>query len=410
MPGRSPELVFRSRIWALRRWTLGLAFFAALTLQGAAAQSTVTAPPAEPTAAERMARALGHEQSALVNWVLDHSGPVNGIAFAGAYRLAYTITPAEAWWDNAGNGDLAWHDAPASNVHLRIFVLDRADGRLVDNLNLRVTLTDARGNSQPVAIAYGWYPLVNAYGGNIPIETDGSYTLRVAVVADTALDLHAPHTPPATDTPDEHLERITVADFAPVAISIEEISHLPLATATAAAAEPELLKPFNAALADAITAWWKQSACGAEKPAGDYFVAYALADPSQFGGRLRNLLDFSSKDNASLTLVVRDSRTGRILPGLHPKAALDGGDAGSAVGPELLAAAWHPWLTVYADQLRIRGRERYRLEVSFDAPGYRRWGKESQRFGAPVEIAFDDVSLKEGSASEQGSPKGKPTP
>ncbi len=85
-------------------------------------------------------------------------------------RVAFTITPAEGWWDKAGGGKLAWHDAPDDSVHLRIFVLDLADGRPIPGLNLRATLIDANGNQQSAPADFGWYPLINAYGGNVPIR------------------------------------------------------------------------------------------------------------------------------------------------------------------------------------------------------------------------------------------------
>ena len=100
--------------------------------------------------------------------MLANSGPLKGDIRAGELRIAFTITPAEGWWDKAGGGKLAWHDAPADNVHLRIFVLNLADGRMVPGLNLRATLIDANGNEQSVPVDFGWYPLINAYGGNVP--------------------------------------------------------------------------------------------------------------------------------------------------------------------------------------------------------------------------------------------------
>src|SRR5450755_1413615 len=180
-----------------RRVILSMALWLALTAVAVCAQApqasstpgkgASTPSPSAPASSAgndpglRLAQAQGRAESAAVDWVLDNSGPLHGDIHAGEFRVAFTITPAEGWWDKAGGGKLAWHDAPAYNVHLRIFVLDLADGRLVPGLHLRATLIDANGNEQAAPVAFGWYPLINAYGGNVPLVTDSSYTLRVEI-------------------------------------------------------------------------------------------------------------------------------------------------------------------------------------------------------------------------------------
>jgi hypothetical protein len=348
----------------------------------------------------QLARAQGRAETAAVDWVLANSGPLHGDRQAGEFRVAYTVTPAEGWWDKAGGGKLAWHDAPESSVHLRIFVLDVADGRLVPGLRLRATLTDANGNEQAVAIAYGWYPLINAYGGNVPLDADSSYTVRVAIDRD-ARD-------PADGAPSqEHLIRTTVAEFAPLAIAQNDVMLLPLATASVSAAEEaELLKPYDDALSAAITALWQQSASGAEQPSGDYFVAYALQG-SAMRPRVKNLFEFSGKDNVQLDILVRDSRTGRLIPGLHPLASLVAAD-GTGYEPEGMASIRHSWLDHYGRGFRLSRKAAYSLSVSFDAPGFRRWGSQSERFAAPAAVEFDNVTLMpEESKSEASKPEGK---
>ena len=41
--------------------------------------------------------------------------------------------------------------------------------------------TDANGNEQSVPVDFGWYPLINAYGGNFPLDADSVYALRVTI-------------------------------------------------------------------------------------------------------------------------------------------------------------------------------------------------------------------------------------
>jgi hypothetical protein len=315
---------------------------------------------------------------------------LKGDISAGEFRIAFTITSSEGWWDKAGGGKLAWHDAPDGNVHLRIFVLDRVDGRLVPGLTLRVTLIDDNGNEQSVPADFGWYPLINAYGGNVPLDTDGAYTLRVTVDP-----LQSHHVFAASG----RFERTTIAQFPPVQITEEAISKLPLATDAASASEAELLKPRTAALSAAITARWQQSVSGAEQPSGDYFVGFALnyaglSKPlSSTKFHLKNLIDPTGKDSVRVDLLPRDSRTGRLIPGLKPQASLVAAD-GKSNGPGELVLTWDQWLNHYGGNARIPRKGVYKLQVHFDAPGFRRWGRQSERFGAPADVEFDNLSLK----------------
>lgn len=335
----------------------------------------------------QLAQAQGQTETAALDWILAHSGPLTGDTQAGDFRIAFTVTPAEGWWDKADGGKLKWHDAPADNIHLRIFVMSLADGRLVPALNLRAVLIDANGNRQAAPVDFGWYPLLNAYGANVPLAADSSYILRVTVA------------PPASASPGGHCPPATIAEFPPIPIALDAVSQLPLATASASAIEAELLKPLNTALSKAITALWQQSISGEEKAAGDYFVSYALDRTGltlPLGNakvRLNNLLDFSGKADVRLMLLVRDSRTGRLIPGLKPVATLVASD-GKLYGPGAMPLSSDSWLTDYERTVRIARKDIYTLRVHFDAPGFRRWGRSEERFAQPVDVEFDNISLK----------------
>jgi len=363
-----------------------------------AAESNSTSPvppevdaPSKPGTPEqlRLVQQQGKADTAVVDWVLANS-QIKGDITAGDLRVAFTITPAEGWWDKAGGGKLAWHDPPEGNVHLRIFVLDREDGRLIPGLTLRTTLIDANGNEQSVPSDFGWYPLISAYGGNVPLDTDNNYTLRVTV--DPSQSHHALGA-------SARFERTTIAQFPPVPITQEAISKLPLATDAASVNEAELLKPCTAALSAAITALWQQSVSGAERPSGDYFVGYAL----NFAGlskplsnarfHLKNLVDPTGKDSVHLEILPRDSRTGRFIPGLKVQASLVAAD-GKSYGPGEMVLTWHQWLNHYGGNARVSRKGVYKLHVHFDAPAYRRWGRQLERFAAPVDVDFENLSLK----------------
>jgi hypothetical protein len=340
----------------------------------------------------QLAQQQGRAETAVLDWVLANSGPLKGDTRAGELRIAFTITPAEGWWDKAGDGKLAWHDAPEDNVHLRIFVLDAVDGRLMPGLSLRAALTDANGNERSVPVDFGWYPLINAYGGNVPIDSNSSYALRVSV--DPLSSHHA-------STVGNRFEHATIAEFPPLQVEMDAVLQLPLATATAFPSEAELLKPCNAGLSAAITALWQQSVIGAEKANGDYFVSYAFdyaGSAVQIAGsklHLKNLIEFTGKDNVRLNVLPRDSRTGRLIPGLKLHASLIATD-GKLYGPGELYLIRQSWLIYYGGDTRIPRNGFYKLRVHFDAPGFRRWGQQSERFAAPADVEFENVSLKPG--------------
>lgn len=344
------------------------------------AQSSALASsaPANPTASSlRPAQSLGQAESAVLNWVLANSGPLHGNAHVGAYRIAFTVTPAEGWWDKAEGGKLQWHDAPANNVHLRIFVASLDDGRLINGLTLRAVLIDSNGNRQSVPADFGWYPLINAYGGNVPLAADSNYTLRVTI--EPPFDPHSSH------------ERPTVVDFSPVPIAQEDVSHLALATAVAPATEAELLKPCIAALRPAITALWQHSISGAEKASGDYFVGYALGDPTA-SALIKNAFRSGGADKVRFAVLARDSRTGRLIPELNPQVEFVTAN-GKLYSPGVLTLQSQPWLMQYQGEAHISGRGLYTLRIHIDAPGFRRWGRASERFALPADVEFDELSL-----------------
>jgi hypothetical protein len=259
----------------------------------------------------------------------------------------------------------------------------------VPGLHLRATLIDANGNEQAAPVEFGWYPLIDAYGGNVPLSADSTYTLRVAIDKDET------NASPASPL-QERLTRTTFAEFLPVPVAQNDIMLLPLATASISTAkEAELLKPYNDALSASLTALWQQSPSGAEQPSDDYFIAYALA-------RLRTKLEFGGKDNVRLEVLVLDSRTGRLIPGLKPQATLAAPDGNIYDSGELPPTS-HAWLEDYGRSFRIPRKGLSTLNVSFDAPGFRRWGRQSARFAAPADVDFQNLSLDAEGSKSQGS-------
>jgi len=347
----------------------------------------------EPAAGEvpPLARAQGSSESAVLDWVLDTSGPLKGDTRVGAYRVAFTITPSEGWWDMGPAGSLVWHDAPPNAVHLRVFVMDRSDGREVHGLTVVATLLDDHGNEQPTPIAFGWYPLINAYGGNVSLSSDGGYRLRVSIIATTPRT-----TPPspgdASKQQNDIAARLTAVVFPEVNIRQGDVKQLALATETGFANDARLLKPRNDALSAAITSVWQQSSSGAEKATGDYFVAYALDDTSSEHGLAVLRKSFATRETTPVEVLVRDSRTGRPIPLLSPHVRLVSADNTPFDGGKLTPVR-RPWLNVYGRNLHVPRKGSYKLRVWFDAPSFRRWGRHSQRFAQAAEVEFDGLQL-----------------
>ena len=378
------------------RQAVTLALCLALLPAPAAGAETPDAPSAARASAADAgdpAKLQGQGDSAILDWVLANSGPFKGETLAGDLRVAYTITTAEGWWEKAAGGKLAWHEAPSNQVHLRVFVADRADGRLVPAFSVMAALIDANGNEQALPVSFGWYPLINAYGGNIAL-TDGSYRLRVRIA------VLAPREAQLALT-DEQLARgegvgsMAIAEFPAATFRQNDLMLRPPATEISAAAEAELLKPCNDALRASITALWQQSASGEEKSDGNYFVAYALeAAPSARMAALRRKRsrEFVGNENARVNVLVRDSRTGRPIPFLALRSSLE--TPGELHDQRPLVPMRHPWFHLYGRFLHLQRKTSYRLRVTLEAPDFRRWGRQSERFALPAEVVFENVALK----------------
>jgi hypothetical protein len=49
---------------------------------------------------------------------------------------------------------------------------------------------------------------------------------------------------------------------------------------------------------------------------------------------------------------------------------------------------WHPWLYHYGANWRVPGSGAYAVEVRFQPPAYRRYGRTGRRFADSVATAF----------------------
>lgn len=200
----------------------------------------------------------------------------------------------------------------------------------------------------------------------------------------------------------------------------------PTASARAEAASGSVVTASNAALDATVKTMWEQSNAGAEKTDGDYRIDYAveyseayweMTHGMQHGiphgtppGDLRYTVENerTTRRNAHIEVAPRDARNGNFLPGLQVSAVVIGPEGPVAPpmdepGPGAPTRAgdvpfmWHSWLFHYGQNWRVPGQGAYRLQVHFDAPTARRYGRQSgNRMAKPVDITFDDVTIKVG--------------
>jgi hypothetical protein len=106
----------------------------------------------------------------------------------------------------------------------------------------------------------------------------------------------------------------------------------------------------------------------------------------------------SAGENCHLEVIVASAADGRFLPGLTVRATLAHED-GHEVGPTDIPFVWHPGLYHYGRNLQLPGDGSYTLTVAVDPAG---WPRHDERNGArfrdPVEVRFEDVELRTGSA------------
>ena len=309
----------------------------------------------------------------------------------GEYHIACLLSAPEGFYQPSGAG-LSWQ-APSGGAHLRVIVRDGSDGRVVPELTVRATVLGSGGEqAKPVALPFGWYPLLNGYGENISLPGHSSFTIRVEI---DPPDFHR-HDPYNGD----RFTKPTVAEFAGL--------HLPggglgASLGNRESAQLALAKKQGDAFQETLDEMFQQATDGAQKQVGDYVVAVAVEyaeawwfyrDPQHFDYKYEE--ETSAKHNSHIEIAPRDARTGRFLPTGNVRATLRGPD-GVSLGTVREHFMWHPWLYHYGDNWRVPAGGKYQIVARFEPPPYRRYGRAAgRRFARPVEVAFDQVEIKTG--------------
>ena len=355
-----------------------------------------------------LARKQGYATELALKWLMARTDPA-AQQHAGEYEVAYTLSAPEGWYAPASTD---WQPpAAGATAHLRVFVRDGADGRIVPGLHVRATFTDGTGREVLAQeLPYGWYPMVSGYGDNISLAP-GAYRLRLRVSA-MPFRRHDPYN-------GDRLSHEAEAEFASVKLPQALPGQPPLTQAEEK--DTTLANAQGDAYHETTLAMYKQATDGKDKPLGDYHVGYAIEYaeaywyfpaiengnahaahtaqlPSEPSGRLRYTGDVeaSARRNGHVEIAVLEERTGRFMPGLQVTGTLTDAQ-GNDFGKKDVPFMWHPWLYHYGENWRVSGDGTYRLRVHADAPPYRRYGRETGKALAnAIDTDFENVKILAG--------------
>ena len=366
--------------------------------QGGRASPAIEPPMAMSNEADKeqldLAREQGRAEGEALRWITEHATGPYGEVRAGALRVVYTVTPPEGSYRFNGN-ELEWAE-PASDAsaHLRVFLMDAGDGRLVPELHVRATVLNEAGREvASTELPFAWYPVLNGYGANIPVRSAGAYQVRVEVEPPT-FRRHDPYNgyrfykPIIAVTGRIRMDPQAMRGGTPTTVAEERNQSV---------ADPEA-KAFR----DTLANMYRTAIGGKDQRAGDYVVAnaneYSEAYWSFENGHfaLATEMENAATRNAHIEVAVMDAKTGRFVPGLQVTARLTAPD-GRVLGTHQEPFMWHPWLWHYGENWRIPHGGRYSVHVHFDPPPYARYGRESGGvMKVPVDMDFDGQQLHPG--------------
>jgi len=181
---------------------------------------------------------------------------------AGEYRILVTLSAPEGWYE-PGADRLVWHAVQDARAHLRVVVCDAGDGRVVPELAVSGSIRDRAGNSQNIALPFGWYPLLNGYGANLATSEPINLSLHIEA---PPFRRHDPYN-------GDRFSRPVTAEISDVRPGT--FSSAPTLSAWEEA-QSDLVRAEGAALDTTVRAMWRQAISGTAKPVGDYRVACAV--------------------------------------------------------------------------------------------------------------------------------------
>lgn len=336
-----------------------------------------------------LARDQGQAEAAAIDWIRGHA-TLGGEAQAGEFRIVWVLIPPEGDYELRGT-DLQWHPPHLASAHLRVFVLDGADGRLVPDLVVRATLHDgAQAEVAQYSLPYGRYPLADAYGENVRLPA-GDYSLTLSI-APYAGRRHDPKN-------GQRFTQPVTADFAKFAFDPKAWAGKP-PLSEAEAAQAGLARAIGESYGRALRALAKEAHDLKDRRDGAWDVAVAEEDAEGWWAPQANRqLRFTfgpGHPNAHLEVLPRDAKTGRFVPSLAVSVRLIP-EHGRPVGAKAEPFMWHPWLYHYGENWRVPRSGLYRVKVHLDPPSYPLYGRSlGPDLAHSVDLEFDDVRVETG--------------
>lgn len=344
--------------------------------------------PSDEATAEELERvreegnAVGDE----LGWVRENDVAASGQMVVGEYVVTYLIGAPLGWYAPGADGRLAW-TPPRGDAHVAVSIRDAADGRIVPGLTVHATLTPSGGGAGATTLPYGWYPVLNRYGDDMALPA-GPFTLRIVI--DPAP--YWRHDPVNGD----RFADTTIAEFRNVTVdrgALARLARIEGATdATRDSVRTYLAKREGRMLQRSLDEMFSSVAVnGAETRDGPYLVTLAVERAEAYwvlhGKDLsyNTRVEQSAERNAHLEVGVRDTVTGRFVPGLDVTATVtDASNHVVGTMPEMFM--WHPWIHHYGQNWRVPRTGRYTIRAHAAMPPFRRYGRSGATlFAAPVD-------------------------
>lgn len=329
-----------------------------------------------------------------LEWVEREEAAASGDVAAGEYVVTYLITPADDYYDlEAAQSNLPAHHTTVSpgSAHVAVVIRDAADGRMVDGLNVRVTLRSENSDvRQSATLPFGWHPILNRYGENMALPI-GPFTLSVRV----AMPTYRRH----DRRNGERFKRDVIARFTHVSISADSLAAASQRLARGDSREAINLASREGSMVDRPLAEELRSTgvSGSETRKGDYKVAVVVQRQAQGywnvqDGKLSYIApDTSVGPTAHIDVSIRDAATGRLVPALNVDATILNSRR-KEIDTYAMPFMWHPWMNHYGLNVAVPGNGRYAIRVRADAPAFRRYGSTALRkFNKPVDVEVRGV-------------------
>ncbi|MBS1525516.1 MAG: iron transporter [Bacteroidetes bacterium] len=338
-----------------------------------------------------LAKAEGDAVDRCVNWLIKNPGEYAGTQNAGEYKVTWILSRPEGWYVY-NDHRVSWISPAHVNAHLWLFVQDGADHRIVPPLDISLAVLNSRGETLfETKLPYAWMPLINGYGNNIELPGNGDYTFSVKI------------NPPSYHRHDPYNgDRFTDETYlqVPVAVNLDRISSKqPLSEAMEK--QKDLARLAGHAYAHTLKNMYKQANDGRDTVIGDYKIAFAVEYAEGFWDyehgvfRYKVENDMSGRTNAHVEIAPLDAKTGRFLDNLNVTATLFKKD--KKIGSMHEHFMWHPWLYHYGDNWRVPSAGNYNLQVQFEPPAYRRYGRtDGRQFLLQVDFIFNNIKIKTG--------------